>query len=96
MFGISVTLNGRVTLHNIAMISSSIVVTLFFQGDGQGLSTDSDEACAERFATTLAAGGRRIVIAADRYIAAPRPSNRHGAHSPVREQWDESSWRKPG
>ena len=53
LFGIGVTLNGRVMLHNLQVLSSLLVVALFFQGDGQGLSAESDVACAKRFERTL-------------------------------------------
>ena len=53
LFGISVSLNGHVMLHNITVVSSLLVVALFFQGDGQGLSADSDDQCSEQFERSL-------------------------------------------
>ena len=51
--GISVSLNGHVMLHNIMAMSSLLVVALFFQGDGQGLSADSGGQCSEQSERSL-------------------------------------------
>ena len=53
LFGIRVSLNGRGMLHNIAILSSLVVVALFFQGDEQGLSADGDEAWAKQLERSL-------------------------------------------
>ena len=48
IFGFSVCLNGRVLPHKVQIISSLVCVAIY-QGDGLGMSADSDDVCAKRF-----------------------------------------------